>query len=319
MTARIVAAAVGLALLASACALPVRKDTSLVSRVSATPASASTVVARYNAVRTRADDDLDASLLDRIEGGDLLDIDQGSYFVSVRVNKPPGYARVRLSRPEQVLAPRFDVYPLWFAVMARDERGGNKRVAVFERSDSVSPWLMTIAPETTPQASLPPVVRDDTGAAVTVAADDAAGTGMSPTQAVQRYAEVLSPGGPDEVFADDAFLDRTRAFQEAQTSLSFASFQQAWTAQPPRFALRVEGGGFLVFGTVLRRDSYSVQSNTYIDWDDDADTAAYLPGRVYRSANLDYAHQLLLFVPPQGVGKPRLIGQYGGVVDGEGS
>ena len=80
-----------------------------------------------------------------------------------------------------------------------------------------------------------------------------------------------------------------------------------------------EDGGFLVFGTETRRDSYSVQANSYIDWDDRADTAAYLPGRVYRSAVLDYTHQLLLYAPPEGQGLPRLIGQYGGVVDGQGS
>jgi hypothetical protein len=307
-------------LLVTACAVPQPKDTSLVSKQAATPASAAVVVARYNALRARADDSLDGSLLAEIEGGELLDIDQGAYFVSVRVDEPAGYPTVRLARPELVISPRFDAYPLWFVVMARDEQGGNKRVAVFEKQDSVSPWLMTIAPATTADAGLPGIAQDSTGAAVTVGPDDGGATGVTPAGVLQRYAGALAPGaGPDDaVFASDAFRTRNRMFQQTQASLPFATFQQTWSALPPRFALRLESGGFVVFGTVLRRDAYSVQPDSYIDWDDDADTAAYLPGRVYRSATLDYSHQLLLFVPPRGQGKPRLIGQHGGVVDGQG-
>jgi hypothetical protein len=309
-----------LALLLSACAVPRPKDTSIVTKTAATPASAAAVLARYNAVRARADERLDGSLLPEIEGGGVLDVDQGAYFVSVRVDKPAGYATVRLAPPEQVISPRFDSYPMWFVVLARDEKGGNKRVAVFERADSVSPWLMTMAPATTPDAGLPAIVQDSTGAAVTVGADDTSLTGLSPSTVLQRYADALAPGESegDGLFADDAFLTQNQEFQQTQGSLPFAAFQQTWTAQPPQFALRAEGGGVLVFGTVTRRDSYSVQNNSYIDWDDNADTSAYLPGRVYRSATLDYTHQLLLFVPPRGEGKPRLIGQYGGVVDGQG-
>jgi len=307
--------------LVAACAVPHPKDTSVVSRLAATPVSADVAVAKYNAVRTRADDVLDASLLSRIEAEGLLAIDQGAYFVSVRVDDPSDYPTVRLAPPERVLSPRFDTYPLWFVVLARDERGGNKRAAVFEKADSVSPWLMTMAPETTSRAVLPAVEQDDTGAAVTVGAEDDSATGVSPVEVLRRYAGALAPGesADDAFFAPDAFLTQSRRFQQTQDSLPFAGFEQSWSALPPRFTLRTEDGGFLVFGTVTRRDSYSVQSNSYIDWDNSADTAAYLPGRVYRSATLDYTHQLLLYVPPQGVGQPRLIGQYGGVVGGRGS
>jgi hypothetical protein len=323
MSRRLLAALTGLvvfALLAGACAVPQRKDTSIVSKPAATPVSARTIVADYNEVRARADATLDGSLLPEIEGGALLDIDQGAYFVSVRVDKPDGYGRMRLAPAQQVVSPRFEAYPMWFVAMARDEVGGNKRVVVFERADSVSPWLMTMAPETTPGAVLPPVVTDSTGAAVTVLPDDDTGTGISPAAALRRYAGALAPGSDveDDIFAEDAFLTETERFQQTQGALPFADFQQSWTAQQPDFALRVEGGGLLVFGTVTRRDSYRVQTNSYIDWDDNADTAAYLPGRVFRSADLDYAHQLLLYVPPAGSGKARLIGQYGGVVDGQG-
>jgi hypothetical protein len=310
-----------LPLLVTACAVPHPKDTSIVSKLAATPVSADVVVAKYNAVRARADDILEPSLLPQIEGEGLLDIDQGAYFVSVRVDDPSDYPTVHLAPPERVLSPRFDAYPLWFVVMARNEKGENKRVAVFQKADSVSPWLMTMAPETAPQAVLPAVAQDDTGATVTVAPEDDTSTGISPANVLQRYAGALAPGESqdDTFFAPDAFLAQSGKFQQTQDSLPFATFEQLWSAQPPRFTLRTEDGGFLVFGTVTRRDSYSVQTNSYIDWDDSADTAAYLPGRVYRSATLEYTHQLLLYVPREGVGQPRLIGQYGGVVDGQGS
>jgi len=321
VSARRAALLAAVPVLVTACAVPHPKDTSVVSRLAATPVSANVAVAKYNAVRARADDILDPALLSRIEGEGLLDIDQGAYFVSVRVDDPSEYPTVRLAPPERVLSPRFDAYPLWFMVMARNERGENKRAAVFEKADSVSPWLMTMAPETTNEAVLPAVEQDDTGAAVTVRADDGSTTGISPTEVLQRYARALAPGRSEDeaFFAPDAFLTQSRSFQQTQDSLPFATFEQLWSAQPPRFTLRTEDGGFLVFGTVTRRDSYGVQTNSYIDWDNTADTAAYLPGRVYRSATLDYTHQLLLYVPPKGVGQPRLIGQYGGVVDGQGS
>jgi hypothetical protein len=318
--APLVTALACVALVGAGCGLPQRKDTSVVTRPAASQASARAVVAAYNAVRRRADAVLDGSLLARVEGGPLLDIDQGSYFASVRVDEPGDYPAVRLAPPERVVAPRFADYPLWFAVLARDRTGGTKRVAVFERVDSVSPWLMVMAPETTPGAGLPRFARDDEGGVVTVAPDDATTTAVSPAVALRRYARALAPGeGPDDaLFAPDRFLERSRVFQQAQQSLPFASFRQTWTALPPRYALRVAGGGVLVFGTLVRTDAYSVRADSYIDWADSSDTAAYLPGRVYRSAELDYAHQVLMFLPAKGQGRPRLIGQYGGVVDGEG-
>jgi hypothetical protein len=317
---RLVAAVAGAALLAAGCGLPQRKDTSVVTRPGASQGSARAVVDGYNAVRRRADAVLDGSLLARVEGGALLDIDQGAYFVSVRVDEPAEYPQVRLAAPERVLSPRFRHYPLWFVVLVRDRVGGTKRVAVFERADSVSPWLMVMAPETIPGAGLPRFARDREGGVATVAPGDATATGVSPATALRRYARALAPGrtADDAFFAPDAFLARTRAFQRTQQSLPFAAFRQTWTAQPPRYALRVAGGGVLVFGTLTRTDAYSVQPDSYVDWADTSDTAAYLPGRVYRSAVLDYAHQVLMFVPVRGQGRPRLIGQYGGVVDGDG-
>jgi hypothetical protein len=317
---RVVALAAGVALLAAGCGLPQRKDTFVVTKPGASQASAQAVVAGYNAVRRRADATLDGSLLARAEGGALLDIDQGSYFVSVRVDEPGEYPQVRLAPPERVVAPRFRRYPLWFAVLARDRTGGTKRVAVFERADSVSPWRMVMAPETIPGAGLPRFARDRDGGVLTVAPGDTTGTGVSPATALRRYADALAPGrtADDAFFAPDAFLARTRAFQRSQQSLPYAGFRQTWRSLPPRYALRVAGGGVLVFGTLTRTDAYSVQANSYIDWADTSDTAAYLPGRVYRSAVLDYSHQVLMFLPAQGQGSPRLIGQYGGVVDGEG-
>jgi hypothetical protein len=321
MRVRRAGALLAFAVLTGACALPQPKDTTIVTKQAASELSAVGVVARYNAVRTRADELLDGSLLPQVEGGELLDIDQGAYFVSLRVDAPADQPALRLAPPERVVSPRFASYPLWFVVMARDEGGGNKRVAVFEKADSVSPWLMTMAPETTPEAVLPPIAQDSTGAAVTVSPDDTTVTGVSPTEVLQRYAGALTPGESqdDTFFAADAFSTQTRRFQQSQASLPFADFSQTWSALPPEFTLRTEDGGFLVFGTLTRRDAYAVQTNSYIDWDDTADTAAYLPGRVYRSAVLDYSHQMLLYVPPRGQGKPRLIGQYGGVVDGQGA
>ncbi|MGH3366709.1 MAG: hypothetical protein ACRDOY_05865 [Nocardioidaceae bacterium] len=316
----LVAGLVALALSVTACAVPQRKDTDIVTKPGASSASARSVVAEYSAVRQRADESLDGSLLADIEGGDLLAIDQGAYFVTVRVDIPGSYQGVQLQPPEQVFAPRFAEYPLWFVVVAHDPVRDTKRVAVFERTDSVSPWLMTMGPESSAEAALPPVLRDRTGAAVAVGPEDDSKTGVTPTEVLQRYAEALGPqSAAGASFAPDAFLAQTHRFQRTQQRLEFATFTQEWTAEAPDFALRCRGGGVLLFGTLTRADSYTVETDSFIDWEDNAEAAAYLPGRVYRTATLDYTHQVLMFVPPVGEGQPRLIGQYGGVVDGHGS
>ena len=136
---------------------------------------------------------------------------------------------------------------------------------------------------------------------------------------MQAYATVLAdPLAPQAgEFAADDFIRQMRDLQHAQSALAFADFEQTWTAQPVRFVLRTADGGALVFATLVRTDRYTVARGGFIDWEGNAAAQAYLPGRVFHSAQLRYLHQILMLIP--GHGRPRVIGQSGGVVDGSGS
>ncbi|MPZ61650.1 MAG: hypothetical protein GEU93_10215 [Propionibacteriales bacterium] len=321
MRSRLIAGVTCLALVSSACGIPYRKDTDDLTKVAASDSQARRIIAEFNLTRQEADTLLDGSLLPDIESGSLLDIDQGAYFVAARVAGHTAAARLRLEPPDEVLSPRFAGYPMWFVAVSRDAGGDTQRVVVFERQDSVSPWLMTMAPEISGDTELPAMELDRGDAVVTAPPDSARGVAMSGSEALSNYAAALTgeDAPENDLFVDDDFLRRTREFQRSQRSLPFADFTQSWSAEPASLAMRVAGGGLLVFGTLERADAYSVHPSSYIDWGSNADAKAYLPGRALSAARLDYRHQVLLFVPPRGEGEAQLIGQYGGVVDGSGS
>lgn len=310
-----------LALAVSACAVPHRKDTTVVTKVGARPLTAAQVVANYNAGRASARGE--PRLLAGIESGSQLAIDRGAYAAAAAA--PRGRVPVlQLQSPKRVIAARFGQYPLWFAAVSvevtDDTAAELGRVAVFERASSVSPWLMTLAPQVRAGASLPPVETDDTGAAVSVPEADATGVVMSPRVAVASYAVALSDPAArqNEFFADDRFRSMTHDFQRSQEAVPFASFRQRWSPAPVRYAFRVRGGGLLVFGDLRRTDAYRVAPDGFLEWTENPTAAAFLPAGVSRFARLNFRHQVLLYVPPAQGGRVRLLGQYGGVVGGHG-
>ncbi len=301
------------------CSIPHQRDGDASAKLAATRVQVANLIDEYSAVRALGDERRDPSILRRVESGQLLDIDSGVYFVSARVTPTEPLQPVRLTGPRTVVAPRFTRYPMWFAALADDEEAGTRRLAVFERADSLSPWLMTAAPELEGDSGLPGLEIDGDGAAESVAADDGDGLAFAPQAALDSYARALSNKSAAErdLFDDDPFLQGTADFQQAQENLPHASFAQSWSAQEVRHAVRLADGGALVVGTLSRSDEYEAADDSYIDWTDNAAAKAYLPGRVFRSARLSFSHQVLLRVPPKG--KARLLGQYGGVVDGQGS
>jgi len=301
------------------CSLPHARTGDATSKVSARPAEVSSLLDSYNAARRRGDDERDPSILRRVETGPLLDIDAGAYFVSARSGSAEAVQPVQLAGLLTTVGPRFTRYPMWVGALVDDVGSGTRRFVVFERRHSAAPWLMTAGPELAGGSGLPAVVKDEGGAADHVPAAGAERLAMSPQEAVDAYARALSDPAAVEQdrFEQDDFRSGNADFREAQQELQYASFSQRWEAHPVRYAVRLEDGGALVVGTLTRTDTYRVQPESFIDWEGNAAAKAYLPGRVFRSAQLTFRHQVLMAIPERG--KARLLGQYGGVVDGRGS
>ncbi len=98
-----------------------------------------------------------------------------------------------------------------------------------------------------------------------------------------------------------------------------SGFSQRWRADEVEWAARTRDGGALVFATMRRYDGYQIEPDTAVDWGEGSEQAAFLAGRAYTSAVLRYRHQVLLYVPPDGGGQVRALGQYGGVVSASGT
>ncbi|MEH3033408.1 MAG: hypothetical protein PGN07_05050 [Aeromicrobium erythreum] len=112
------------------------------------------VLERYRSVRNTAVGLLDPKPLSVVESGSVLSIDTGEFEVASRLGeklaKDTSPARV-----EQVEAPRFSRYPLWFVAVSDDEDGRVGRVQVYERASAVDPWLLVSSPETVADLDLP--------------------------------------------------------------------------------------------------------------------------------------------------------------------
>ncbi|MFC5678111.1 hypothetical protein [Aeromicrobium endophyticum] len=302
----------------SACAVPHARDDVRLDKAAASRAEVDEVLDEYREVRESAVELLDPKPLSTVEQGAVLAIDTGSFEVlqrSATAQKGDDTGRGEVTDVE---VPRFAKYPLWFYAVVRDAKLGINRVQVFERTSSVDPWVLTASPETLDKTELPPIRRSQ-GAALRVPADDGVGMAMSPQKAAQAYAAVLAdPKAPGaDAIADDSFIQQMRSTAETNAALKDVRFSQAWEAQDVQYALRTSDGGALAFVTLLRTDTYAVDDGLTVTWPEGTPQRAFLSAGISGSGTLTYLHQVLLYLPG-GDGPPRALGQYGGVVSGEG-
>lgn len=301
----------------SACAVPHARDDVRLDKAAASRSEVSDVLEEYRKVRESAVELLDPKPLSTVEQGAVLAIDNGSFEVLQRSarTKKDDTARGEVTDVE---VPRFARYPLWFYAVVRDPKLGVNRVQVFERTSAVDPWVLTETPETLAKTELPPIRRSG-GAALRVPAGDGVGMSMSPQKAAEAYAAVLAdPKAPAaRTIADDSFIKQMRSAAQANAALKDVRFSQTWEAQDVQHALRTSDGGALVFVTLLRTDTYALDDGLTVTWPEGSPQRAFLSSGISGSGTLSYLHQVLLYVPG-GDGPPRALGQYGGVVGGEG-
>lgn len=309
---RLVAVVCALAL--SACAIPHERGDMQVRKTAARPAEVSEVFARYAEVRSAAAELLDAKPLSTVESGPVLAIDSGSFELSLRLaqTQKPTSETVNVS---DVQTPQFTKYPMWFFAVVQDK--DVNRVQVFERASAADPWLLMASPQTLSDTALPEL-RQSGGTPVTVASNDGKGMAMSIDQAAKDYAKVLAdPQAPEASrFENDSFIKQMRSAVAANAELDKVSFEQTWVADEVDYALRTADGGALAFVTLLRTDTYQVDDGHTITWPEGTPQRAFLASGIAGSGQLNYYHQVLMYLPG-GSGKPRAIGQYGGVVSGD--
>lgn len=300
----------------AACAVPHERGDQVVRKTAARPADVTEIFKRYTEVRNAAAELLDAKPLSTVESGPVLAIDTGSFEVSQRLaTSQPG--DVSTADVLDVLTPRFTKYPIWFYAVVRDDVRDVKRVQVFQRASAADPWFLVASPETLLETTLPGV-RTKGGAPVKVSPSDDVGVSMSIKDAAAAYAAVLADpqaSGAKKI-ENDSFIKQMRQAAATNAGLPGVKFSQSWAADDVKYALRTSDGGALAFVTLLRTDTYDVEDGLSITWPDGSPQKAFLESGIAGTGRLNYYHQILLYLPG-GDGKPRALGQYGGVVSAD--
>ncbi|MGH1565095.1 hypothetical protein [Mumia sp. DW29H23] len=317
--ALLAASALTLTLVTGCGVFPLEKTSNDVSKVAADHGEVDRTYRNYEKARGAAFTALDPDILALVETGPMLAVDAGAIDVAKRLHGNASTGQeVAPAEIEDVFTPRLDAYPLWFMTTARDDARGLRRVQVFERESSTAQWELTTSPEALLSTVLP-VPKTVDGVVETVGPDDSDGLLSSPTAAMQAYAATLGdPNSPraTQVTAD-SFVTQMRA-QAAALAKPGTTFQRTWASQPVTHAVRTQDGGALVFGTLMRQDGWVLAPGASVTWPEDSEQKAYLGSPMNRSGVLRYYHQVLMYVPPQGgVGLPRVLGQYGGVIGSE--
>lgn len=316
-TARMVAIVlVAAALVLAACTVPRHREVDQIDKSSATTAEVAAVYTRYQQVRNAAIELLDPKPLSVIETGPALAIDSGSFEVSQRLDTKQKEDAGKIDIL-QVQTPRFSKYPLWYVSVIGDDARDVKRVQVFERSSAVDPWLLVSTPETLADTELPQIRTDRNGDARRVKRGDGTGMSMSPNDVAAAYARTLADAKAPEAatIEDDSFIQQMRKTAASNAALKNVTFGQQWAPEPVKHVLRTTDGGALAFVTLLRTDTYTVPDGLQVTWPDGSPQQAFLQDGIQGAGTLDYYHQVLIYLPG-GKGKPRALGQFGGVVSG---
>lgn len=315
---RLFRAILALALLAalSACGSIPQPRGEVEVRQSADKAEVDEILERYREVRNASISLLNPNPLSIVEGGAMLAIDTGLFEVAQRLSRTQGEEGRRL-KVRSVETPLLTKYPLWFMVWAYDPAAKVDVAQIFERTTPVDPWLLVAGPQMLPTTQMPGLRHDGDGLAIAVAASNGKGMSMSPAKAATAYAQALSSAtGKNPPVTPDDFINRMRTSFEQVNGLEGVTMTQKWAPESVKHALRTDDGGALVWVTLLRLDSYTVDPGITVKWPEGSPQQAFLKTGISGTGKLRHYYQVLLRLPG-GKGEPQALGQYGGVISGE--
>lgn len=316
---RCAALVIVLAMALAACGIPHKKGEFTQEKVAAGSAETQEIFTRYRETRNLAIKLLDPKPLSTVESGAVLAIDTGSFEVSQRLAEKQKIDTSKLDVIE-VKSPLLTKYPMWFMAKVRDAPRDVIKVQVFSRATAVDTWTLVASPEILLDTMLPGLDGGREGTLVEARPKSSLGNQMSPQEAADIYAEALGDqsSAAAEKVENDGFIRQMRGIADSNKSLDNVKFSQTWGSEKVEFAARTQDGGALVFATLLRLDSYTVKSGVTVSWPEGSPQKAFLSKDIATAGKLRYYHQVLLYVPGEGGGKPRALGQYGGVVSAEG-
>jgi hypothetical protein len=299
------------AVLLAGCAVPHHRSWTAVDEPAISAGGAARLLVHFNRVREQADSSRDSGVLAGAEAGPLLAVDTGLYHVSRTLSPRRKGARGPWTSATQLFVPRFTRYPLWFVAVVEDTGQGTQVAAVLTRTSVTTPWRVILAPQFAARTRLPAVRTGARGDRVPLSMTARSGLAASPTDTIDHYCAVLEDAGSRFAggFVPDSFVHQMRSV--ARSGPGRAS--QQWSRLPGGYALRTADGGALVLAAVRRQDRYLVVGKP-IQWPRGNPASAYQPGPVRGSTTVTYIHQLLMYVPPSGGGRARLLGQAGGII-----
>lgn len=285
-------------------------------RQSAQKAEVDAILEHYRDVRNAAIGLVDPKPLSIVESDSMLAIDTGSFEVAQRLSRTQGEEGRRL-KVRSVETPSLAHYPLWFTVLAYDPAARVDVAQVFERTTPVDSWMLVSGPQMVPTTVLPGLRHDGDGKAIAVDASNGTGMSMSPTAAAAAYASALSSStGKNASVARDDFISKMRTSFDQVNRLEGVTMTQSWAPEKVKHVLRTDDGGALIWVTLLRLDTYSVDPGIKVSWPEGSPQQAFLSDGISGTGKLRYYHQVLLYLPG-GKGEPRAVGQYGGVISAE--
>ncbi|MFB7896065.1 hypothetical protein ACFC1B_07020 [Streptomyces xiamenensis] len=211
------------------------------------------VIAAYSEANNAAYRDSDASLLEEIEGGSLL-------------QRSLAELEQRLARPEadrepieeweytdpEIYVPSGETW--WMAQASAGPREeGSQRLLTFEQGEKDSWLLVSVVPLS---VELPAIALDEDGLAEAAPADDPAGK-LLPQDAVQAYEDLWETGGtgPGEPLATGPTGQDILERRTPEDPLMFSRINATTPDHEHTWALRTEDGGTVVVATTAHSET----------------------------------------------------------------
>jgi len=223
-------------------------------------------------------------------------------------------ALVRPDLPQVLAASQGRDFPRLLLTTTLDAQSQRQSLQLLMSPDIASPFVVTENVTMLPGATLPGIGDFAQGAPL-VAADDGAGMVLAPQAAAEAYAAAL--GTPDPVVSElvdvsDSYATALKAAQAAQiTGLGeLATLAQSHAAVPESVrALRLAGGGAVVFAKINRTDVITAGENTEV-LNVPENLRALVGGAetATTSITINAMESVVLYVPAAGQGQVTLLG-----------
>lgn len=214
-------------------------------------------------------------------------------------------------------------YPRFIVAQTVTTEGGLPTLHLLVSPDVSTPYRITMSVEMVPPATVNPFDGLASGSPLVTS-----GIGRSPAPAtlMNRYAAQMAfptqPAATSALFEADSFSDQVKAgaAAEAQAVASQATFTQSHQVVPSSvYAVRQADGDALVFGALVRTDSFAVKSGQNVN------TAAnkafvLLTGKklITKDASMTTL-EFVIFAVPQSGGQATLVAAREQMVAGSGS